>query len=80
MRDTMPVKKPSPERNAWSNMRSRCRNKNHPKFKNYGGRGIIICARWDSFENFLADMGLKPTPKHSLDRLNNDGNYERANV
>jgi hypothetical protein len=52
-----------------------------PHYHNYGGRGITLCKRWDeSFENFIADVGLKPTPKHSIDRIDNNGNYEPSNV
>ena len=65
---------------AWRQMRSRCYNPRMNGYENYGGRGIKVCDAWvDSFENFLADMGTKPTSRHSLDRINNDGNYEPAN-
>src|SRR5690554_1858227 len=64
---------------TWSNMRQRCRNKNSPTFHRYGGRGIAICERWDNFDLFVADMGEKPTPAHTLDRENNDGPYSPDN-
>ena len=65
------------EYNIWCKIKDRCRNKNDLR---YGGRGIIICERWlGSFENFLSDMGKRPTPKHSIDRIDNDGNYEPSN-
>lgn len=60
------------------NMKVRCLNPTHPAFPYYGGRGIGICERWMSFENFLADMGEKPEGL-TLDRINNDGNYEPGN-
>lgn len=68
-------------------MKNRCRNPNNPAYKDYGGRGIKICDRWlhgenglTGFQCFIADMGDKPTPQHSLDRWpNNDGNYEPSN-
>lgn len=71
----------SGEYSSWSGMKDRCLNpdcKNYPK---YGGRGITVCERWiNSYEDFLADMGRRPTPKHSIDRYpNNDGNYEPTN-
>jgi hypothetical protein len=50
----------------------------HPAYHNYGGRGITICVKWDIFANFLSDMGEVP-PNHSLDRINNNGNYEPQN-
>lgn len=65
---------------CWLDMKGRCYRPTNQRFSNYGGRGITVCDRWvNSFENFLADMGLKPTPQHSLDRINNDGNYEPCN-
>jgi hypothetical protein len=60
-------------------MLSRCTNPNFPKHKCYGARGIGVCDRWRSYENFLADMGRKPSPLHSIDRIDNDGNYEPGN-
>ena len=63
----------------WRNIRSRCENKNNPAYPWYGGRGIKVCERWHNFENFLEDMGFPPTPKHHIDRINNDGNYEPCN-
>lgn len=68
------------EYNTWKAMRSRCLNIKHTGFKNYGGRGISVCDRWvNSFENFIVDMGKKPGPSYSIDRINNDGNYEPEN-
>jgi hypothetical protein len=61
-------------------MKTRCLNPNTDDFKHYGGRGISICDRWlDSYEAFLADMGRRPSAKHSIDRINVDGNYEPGN-
>lgn len=64
---------------VWSTMRHRCNNSNDPNYKYYGGRGIKVCERWDKFENFLSDMGFRPKGKMTLDRINNDGNYEPGN-
>ena len=62
----------------WSAMLNRCRNPGTASWKHYGGRGIEVCARWSAFENFLADMGEAPADR-SIDRINNDGNYEPTN-
>jgi len=65
---------------AWCHIKSRCNNPNTERYPSYGGRGIKVCDRWlNSYENFLADMGRKPSAKHSIDRINVDGNYEPAN-
>lgn len=56
-------------------MRHRCLNKDGRQFHLYGGRGIAICAEWDAFPRFLADMGDRPSPGHSLDRINVNGDY-----
>lgn len=65
---------------AWSTMKQRCLNPKNSNYYNYGGRGISVCDRWlESFENFYADMGGKPTPKHSIDRIDVNGNYEPNN-
>lgn len=72
--------KRTPEYLAWRNMRTRCFNPRIQQWADYGGRGITVCERWLTFENFYADMGLRPSPRHSLDRLDNDGNYEPGNV
>ena len=75
-----PPKRLMPEYSAWNDMKMRCLNKNRPVYPLYGGRGITICGRWKySFDNFLKDMGLRPSEKHSLDRIDNDGNYEPGN-
>lgn len=69
----------TPEYRAWSNMRNRCANPKHADYASYGGRGISVCDRWrDSFKDFLSDMGPRPDD-HSLDRINNDGDYEPGN-
>lgn len=69
----------TPTYRAWKAIFQRCLNPNNPGYKNYGGRGITICERWQSFENFLADMGEKPGPEYSIDRIDNDGHYEPGN-
>lgn len=68
----------SPTYHSWASMIARCTNPNNKAFPDYGGRGISVCERWKTFQNFLEDMGEKPTGL-SLDRINNDGNYEPGN-
>ena len=63
---------------SWRSMRERCQNSNATHYAYYGGRGVTVCERWESFENFLADMGPRPEGL-SLDRINNEGNYEPGN-
>lgn len=67
------------EYGVWMSMKSRCSNPRSASYKSYGARGIKVCARWLSFENFIADMGRRPSSKHTLDRINTNGNYEPAN-
>lgn len=69
----------SPEYRAWSHMLTRCRNPNTNQFKYYGARGISVCERWLSFEAFVEDMGRKPSPRYSIDRVNNELGYFREN-
>lgn len=65
--------------NIWLSMRQRCRNSNRPEYPRWGGRGITICPEWNEFEKFRDDMGSRPSTNHSLDRIDNDGNYEPLN-
>ena len=62
----------------WAKMKNRCSSEKTKSYKNYGGRGIFVCERWDKFENFLEDMGERP-PSLELDRINNDGPYSPDN-
>jgi hypothetical protein len=69
----------STEYRIWSGMINRCENESEPAYEDYGGRGIRVCERWrDSFEAFLEDMGRRPEDM-TIDRVNNDGNYEPGN-
>ena len=71
----------SPEYVAWKAMIARCERPGSISYRYYGGRGIRVCAKWKrSFEAFLEDVGLKPSPAHSIDRINNEGHYEPGNV
>src|SRR5687767_5549656 len=66
---------------SWSKLKSRCLNPKDKKYEYYGGKGVTVCDRWiDSFENFLEDMGERPSASHSIDRYpNKNGNYEPGN-
>ena len=69
-----------PTYNRWKQIRKRCNNDRDKAYPNYGARGIKVCDRWmESFQNFVDDMGLPPSSGYSLDRINNDGNYEPDN-
>lgn len=68
----------SPTHTSWAAMLKRCRNPNHTSYKDYGGRGITVCERWLTFENFLADMGERRAGT-TLDRKKSDGHYEPDN-
>lgn len=73
-------RKTTTEYEIWKGMKARCSNPKHTGYSRYGARGISVCARWrDSYEAFLADMGRRPSGKHSIDRINNEGNYEPSN-
>lgn len=71
-------RKRTPEHRAWCQMRGRCERTTSPDYKDYGARGIRVAERWKTFDNFLADMGLRP-PGHSLDRIDNNRGYEPEN-
>lgn len=68
------------EHNVWNMMIQRCTNEKYTKYEDYGGRGIKVCNRWlKSFINFYNDMGPRPSSKHKLERINNDGDYKKSN-
>jgi len=72
--------KQAPEYRTWCHMKERCSNSSCSDYRDYGGRGITVCERWkNSFENFYADIGPRPSPKHSIDRIDSNGNYEPGN-
>ena len=68
----------TPTYKSWANMKNRCQNPNNSRYADYGGRGISVCERWQTFSNFLADMGER-LPGTSIDRIDVDGNYEPSN-
>jgi hypothetical protein len=72
----------TPEYTCWQNIQQRCRNKNRKCYRDYGGRGIRVCRRWqgkNGFSNFLADMGRRPSRRHTIERENNNRGYEPDN-
>lgn len=69
----------SSEYSSWRHAKDRCESPTFKSYRNYGGRGIRVCARWQDFPTFLQDMGRKPTPAHTLERLDSNGNYEPWN-
>lgn len=70
----------TPEYRCWEAIKRRCYNRNTKDWRLYGARGITVCKRWrDSFAAFLKDMGRKPSPKYSIDRINSNGNYSKRN-
>ena len=68
-----------PEYQIWLKMKTRCQNPDYHSYKNYGARGISVCERWNRFETFYADMGSRPGAYYSLERIENNGNYEPGN-
>lgn len=72
---TIPQKTKHPLYVTWQKMKDRCYNPNSHAYSKYGGRGIKVCERWHDFNNFVYDMGEKPTKQHTLDRIDNDGDY-----
>lgn len=74
--------KKTDEYKTWAHIKRRCYDKNNNRWERYGGRGITVCVRWlgkMGYNHFLLDMGRKPTPKHTVDRIDNDGNYTPEN-
>lgn len=69
----------TPPYRRWYNIKSRCENPKNDKYHLYGGRGIKVCERWQNFHNFYADMGDPPSPRHSVDRVDNNGPYSPEN-
>lgn len=80
-KQTYPIRRDKrPLLTAWKSMIQRCTNSKRPDFKLYGARGITVCLRWrKSYEHFAADMGPKPSSAHTLERIDNSGNYEPSN-
>lgn len=76
----MTARSKMPEFAAWNNMRGRCDNQSRSDYARYGGRGVKVCERWTDFDQFLSDMGPRPSKDYSLDRIDNDRGYEPGNV
>jgi hypothetical protein len=79
IRETIHGMTGTPTHNIWKGMFRRCYSTNELSYKDYGRRGIKICKRWHQFKYFLADMGMRPSVHHSIDRINNDGDYKPSN-
>lgn len=74
------IRKRTKEYMAWVSIKGRCLVKTHRRYKDWGGRGISVCDRWiNSYDQFLKDMGRAPSPQHSIERIDNNGNYEPSN-
>jgi hypothetical protein len=69
----------TPEHDTWLEIRRRCADPKRENYQTHGARGIKVCDRWKTFENFFSDMGFRPSDRHSIDRINNNGNYEPSN-
>jgi hypothetical protein len=69
----------SPEFNTWAGIQQRCTDVNDPTYQRYGARGITVCDEWKHFEDFYADMGPRPSPDHSIDRIDNEAGYCKSN-
>lgn len=69
----------SPEYRVWATMKERCNNSNSAQYKDYGGRGITYCQDWEDFSNFLRDMGPRPSDKHTIERVDVNGDYRKEN-
>lgn len=69
----------TPEYSVWKGMRKRCNNSNEESYPYYGGRGITVCTRWDDFGAFFDDMGPRPTPQHTIERIDNELGYNPNN-
>lgn len=77
---TNSIEHKTPEYRAWAMAKNRCKNKNNIAYRNYGARGITMCKKWEKcYASFLKDMGRRPSPGHSLDRINNNKNYSPRN-
>lgn len=69
----------TPTYTSWRAMRVRCHDPKHDNYRHYGAKGIMVCDRWKDFQNFLADMGIRPSKSHTIDRLDLSGDYEPKN-
>lgn len=78
-RKTRHGKARKPEYTTWRGMRDRCEQQSHVSYHLYGGKGVTVCERWKDFENFWIDMGQRPSPHHSIDRIDSKGHYEPGN-